>query len=271
MPRKNRRQLQAQAAAFSRYQSQGQQLSDEEEYGSAISMEVDDENEDDDDKGCEMDFKHKLDLPSISDIFELCKRECGSRKLSVLIYMILWHLDHKWRDIDALLHSIGGSQCKIAHKWAETFVNRDFDAFDDDGRGGKHSDGFYDLFPELEAEGKAFAIEACSRKSANFTTIDLAKYLDEKFYEITQTSKISDTLVRSVESCRLDLRRWGAKFQPNSQRPYFEGHERDDVVKHRQEFVSYFLARKDHYYTITEDEQPMWNIPTKKPCVLICK
>jgi hypothetical protein len=271
MPRKCRRQQQARIAALCRHQSQGQQSSDEEEYGSAIPMEIEMENQESDGKVDEMEFKTKLDVPNISDIFELCKRECGSRKLSVLIYMILRYLGHNWRLIDDILHSIGANQCKIAHKWALTFLDGDFDAFEDDGRGGKHNDGFYDLFPELEIQAKAFAVEACSKKSANFTAVDLATYLDEKFYEITQTSKINDSLVRSAESCRLDLRSWGAKFQPNSQRPYFEGHEREDVVKHRQEFISYFLARQDRYYTVSEDEQPQWNMPTGKPCVLICK
>ena len=188
----------------------------------------------------QMDFKDKLDLPSIDDVFELCTRECGSRKLSLLVYMVLRHFGHTWGDIDALLHNIDGNQCTIAHKWAETFLTSDFDAFEDDGRDGKHNDGFYYLFPELEIEAKACGIESCSKKSANFSTVDLAKYLDKGFYELTHTSKINDTLVSSSESCRLDLRRWSAKFQQNSQRPCIERHERHDVVKHRQEFVSYF-------------------------------
>ena len=59
-----------------------------------------------------------------------------------------------------------------------------------------------------------------------------------------------------MESCRRDLRRWSAKFQSNFQRPYFEGHERPDVVAHRQGFVSYFPQNKNQYYTITNDDQP---------------
>jgi hypothetical protein len=78
-------------------------------------------------------------------------------------------------------------------------------------------------------------------------------------------------LIRSEKSCRLDLRRWGAKFEANSQRPHFEGHERDDVVKHRNEFINYFLAYKDYYYTITDDEIPMLNFPTQNlHRILIC-
>ena len=81
--------------------------------------------------------------------------------------------------------------------------------------------------------------------------------LDKRFYELTQTSKISHTLFCSSESCRLDLRRWGARFQPNSQHPYSKEHERHDVVKHCQKFISYFLSRKDRYYSISEGAQSM--------------
>ena len=206
----------------------------------------------------QMNFKGKLDLPSIGDVFESCKCQCGLRELSILVYMVLRHFDNTWRDIDVLLHNIGGNQCKIALKWAETFLIGDFDAFEDDRRGDNHSDGFYDLFPELEIEAKAFVIESCSEKSAAFSAVDLAKYLDKRFYELIQTSKINDTLVRSSESCRLDFRRWDANFQPSSQRSYFEGHQPHDSVKHRQEFVYYFLSRKDRYHSISEGEQSMW-------------
>ncbi|CAF3648821.1 unnamed protein product [Rotaria socialis] len=77
-------------------------------------------------------------------------------------------------------------------------------------------------------------------------------------------------LVRSVESCKLDLRRFGAKFTANSSQPYFLGHEREDVVKHRKEFVKYFIEREQHSYTITNDTVPQWKTPTTKPTILLC-
>ena len=66
------------------------------------------------------------------------------------------------------------------------------------------------MFPELETEAKLFAMESCSRKSADFTVMDSESFVDAKFYELTQTSRFSDVLVCSIESCRIDLRRWGA-------------------------------------------------------------
>ena len=141
----------------------------------------------------------------------------------------------------------------------------------DDGRGGKYTDSFYDVFPELAMEGRAFVVEACSQRVATFTASNLEHFIDTRFCELTQTIKTNNQLVQSEKSCRLDLRRWGAKFEASSQRPYFEGHERADVVTHRQEFISYFLNRIGHYYTISKGDQPNWQFPTQKPCVLICK
>lgn len=282
MPPKSKRKKQAWTALLKRYKRKKEPFSCNEDHDDPMSTAMEENekgddlfllSEDDDDSVMDATcFKSRLDLFNICDIFELCKLDCDSRKLSTLVYMILRYFDHTWRNIDCFLQSIGGCKCQVAHGWAETFLDGDIDAFDTDRRGGKRFDGFYDTFPELENEAKAFVLESCSKKSANFTTLDLAKYIDGKYYEISGTLKMSDdALIRSPECCRLDLRRWGAKFQPNSQRPYFEGHERDDVVKHRNEFISYFLARKDQYYTISDEENPTWNIPKQKPCVLICK
>jgi hypothetical protein len=106
-----------------------------------------------------------------------------------------------------------------AHQWAETFLSGEIDALDDEYRGGKHSSSLFDLFPELKIETKVYKIDSCSRKAADFTAVDLANSIDKKFYEITQTVKISDGLTYSMTSCRLDLRERGAKCRANSQRP----------------------------------------------------
>ena len=76
----------------------------------------------------------------------------------------------------------------------------------------------------------------------------LPQFIDRKFYELTGTQKkSSDDLIRSERSCRLDLRRWGAKFEANTQRPYFESHEREDVIKHRNEFINYVFSTTSRY------------------------
>ncbi|CAF4639335.1 unnamed protein product [Rotaria sp. Silwood2] len=154
--------------------------------------------------------------------------------------------------IDEYLKRIGFMTAQTSHKLAAVFINGDYEEFSSDLRGGKHIDSFYDMFPEIETDAKAFVVEACSRKSADLKVSDLAQFIDT--------------------NCRLDLRRWGAKFEANSQRPYFEGHERDDVVKHRNQFINYFIIHKDFYYTVTDGETPTWKMPTQKPYrILICK
>ncbi|CAM4845696.1 unnamed protein product [Rotaria magnacalcarata] len=82
--------------------------------------------------------------------------------------------------------------------------------------------------------------------------------------------KVDQRLVRSVESCKLDLRRFGAKFTANSSRPYFLGHERENVVKHRKEFVKYLIEREQHFYMITNDTVPQWKTPITTPTILLC-
>lgn len=207
----------------------------------------------------------------ISDIFSLCKERCNPRFLSTMTFMILRHFNISFREADTFLSLIGAMTAKTCEKWVQTFL-RDFDDFLDEGRGGKQKDSFYDLYPDLEIEAQGFVVAACSQKSSSFTIIDLAKFIDQRFYEIHGSSKTGDGLVRSVEACRLDLRRWGASYKANSSRPYFEGHERIDVVAHRNDFIKYFLDRQSEYYTITHDERPKWVIPSApRPTILICR
>lgn len=65
--------------------------------------------------------------------------------------------------------------------------------------------------------------------------------------------------------------RWGAKWDSNKSRPYFLGHEREDVIEKRKEFVSYMLDRQDFYYYPIESEEALlsWNIPIRNATILI--
>ena len=106
---------------------------------------------DDDDSIIDVtDFKSRLDFFNIGDLFEIRKIECGSRKHSVLVYMILRYFDQTWRNIDCFIQRIGGCKCQVAYRQTETFLSGDLGAFEIEKRGGKYADGFYDFFPELE-------------------------------------------------------------------------------------------------------------------------
>ncbi|CAF4346091.1 unnamed protein product [Didymodactylos carnosus] len=172
------------------------------------------------------DLLDNLDLSAIGDLFEMCKKMCGQRNLSVLLYSLMRHLRVPWRETDDLLTSIGALQRRTAHKWTKAFLSGDLDASTEEKRGGKHSDSFYDTFPEIEMEARTFTVDRCSRKNASFTSAELAKFVDVKYYEVTGEKKEGDELIRSERSCRGDIRRKGGSFEANTQRPYFEGHER---------------------------------------------
>ncbi|CAF1519064.1 unnamed protein product [Adineta ricciae] len=187
----------------------------------------------------------KVQLTDISDIFELCKNNCSYKFLSVLLYMSLRHFNITWRDCDLFSQEIGSLSSQTCQKWVDIFVSGDIDQFCADNRGGKHIETFYETFPELELSAKVFAVERCSSKSADFTVQDLASFIDEKPSPL------------------------GFRFDSNSKRPYFEGHERPDIVSHREEFIKYFLEKKDHYYMISNDESPIWKMPTQSPASVL--
>ena len=82
-------------------------------------------------------------------------------------------------------------------------------------------------------EARAFSVLQCRQKIASFTAYDLEQFIDKRYHEINNTNKIDSDPLRSVEGCRLDLLKWSASFEKNTNRSYFEGHDRPDVVSHR--------------------------------------
>jgi hypothetical protein len=267
MPKKGRRQIQSAEIGKKRWSI---------ENDSQVDSSDDDVNMDSNENGVAGDGKNinwinEDILSHIGDLFQLCKNQCNFRMLNTLLYITLRHFNITWAGIDSFMSAIGGMWCKTAHKWAEIFLTDDFEMFMKDERGGKKGDSFFDIYPELEIAAKLFVAEACSRKSADFKALDLANYIDSQYYEITNTIKSNNELIRSERMCRLDMRRWGCRFESNSQRPYFQGHDRVDVLAYRKEFLSYFLSRKNNYYLVNIGDQPTWSILTQQPRILICK
>ncbi|CAF2979804.1 unnamed protein product, partial [Rotaria sp. Silwood2] len=134
-------------------------------------------------------FNDQVTLNDISDIFEICKNNCSYKFISVLLYMSLRHFKITWRDCDLFMKEIGALSSQTCQNWTDIFISGDFDQFFTDNRGGKRIENFYEGFPELELEAKLFAIERCRNKSADFTAWDLANFVDQKYYEITNTTK----------------------------------------------------------------------------------
>ncbi|CAF4724977.1 unnamed protein product, partial [Rotaria sp. Silwood2] len=158
---------------------------------SSFSMDISDEDE----GGVNhLNFNDRIKLCDIADIFELCKNQCNIRYLSVFIYLTLRRFNISYQETDIFLKDIGGLTEEVAHKWSNLFINGKFDEFVTDGRGGKRGDSFYDVYPELEAEGKAFAVSQCEQKAPSFTADDLANFIDKIFYEINNCEKADSHL-----------------------------------------------------------------------------
>ncbi|CAF1017857.1 unnamed protein product [Didymodactylos carnosus] len=220
----------------------------------------------------EIDFSTTEMTQNVGDIMKLCQETCNIRYLSTLLYMSLRHFNIPTTALDVFMSSIGAYNRKTSHKWSDVFLNQSLDEFLLDRRGGKRGDGFYDLYPEIEIEARTFTVEACGRKAASFTVQELAEFIDSKFYELYDLKKTSTGLIRSVESVRLDMRKWGINYSANGLRPYFIGHERQDVIEHRGRIIDYFLAREKMYYRLTDDDQPEWIKPTSpNPVILITR
>ncbi|CAF3858213.1 unnamed protein product, partial [Rotaria sp. Silwood1] len=216
-------------------------------------------------------FSNNFMVDDIGDLFELSKNKVGLKLISVLLFMTLRHFGISWLQCNQFFKEIGALTAETANKWTNIFLSGGVNEFVSEGRGGKRTSSFYDIFPDIESLAKAYSVRPCAEKAADFDAFELSKFIDDQFYILTCIEKnTNDPLIRSVKSCRLDLRRWGARFESNSQRPYFEGHERPDVVQHRQAFLQHFLTRKNSYYLISEGAQPKWQMPTTgTPTILL--
>ena len=106
----------------------------------------------------ELTFNEKLLLTDIGDLAEMCRLKCGTKYLSTLLYMSLRFFNIKWEDVDEYLKSIGFMTAETSHKWATVFMKGDYEEFSNDLRGGKQTDSFYDMFPDIESDAKAFVV-----------------------------------------------------------------------------------------------------------------
>ena len=288
---KSKRRSQSAAAIRSRWAKQKNIDPSADVFNPDISINVPDLNENK--RGTNF-LKNNISILDIGNLFGAVAEETSIRSLSVLVYLSLMHFGLPWRDIDLFLKDIGGLSAEICNKWGKILIEEDLEEFLKDNRGGKHDESFYDIYPELENAAKLYALNGCKRKSASFTCSELAAYLDDEYYKLTGEVrfgfiifcffnhifmffffyciqiKATQELIRSESACCRDLHRWGCKFDKNTAKPYWEGHERPDVIEARTKFVSDFLTNQEKYYRVEEGKNVRWNIPKKNPTVLLC-
>jgi hypothetical protein len=187
MPQKSKRRSQSAAAIRSRWAKKNIDQSDDV-FNSEISINVPDIDEDKKEKDI---LKNKISILDIGDLFEIIRQETSLRSLSVLLHLSLMYFGIPWRKIDSFLKDIGGLSAETCNKWSTSLIEQDLEGFLEDNRGGKHGEGFFDIYPELENLAKLYAVEACKRKSASFTCSELAEYLDDQYYELTGEVRIA--------------------------------------------------------------------------------
>jgi hypothetical protein len=201
-------------------------------------------------------------LESVRDLFSLLIdsfegfNAIHKRILSTSIYTLLRLVGQTFNSSREILNTLKLSRAQTCQEWCETIMDEDdLSVILRDGRGYYKRITFYESCPELELEAKAFVLESASTIKCSFDLLTLAQFVDKRFREnyseLFEGSKFdSSKLVRSEESCRADLVKWGYRYGKNTCRPYFLGHERDDVVASRKKLVSYLLHNKELYYTV---------------------
>lgn len=196
------------------------------------------------------------------------------RVLSVFVYLLLRLFNIQYEQVRVCLQELGLSDVSRCHVWPETIAEeKDSTVVLKDKRGQRQYNNFYDSYPELEEIVKLFVLDGLKQKNCSFDCGQLAKFVDKEFRSIYATDvKLQNfpdnQLVRSVESCRVDLLRWGAVWDKNKSRPYFEGHERDDNIQHRMEFCQRFSDSKDFYFYPLQQGQRL-NHPIRRPTILL--
>ena len=229
------------------------------------------------------DLVSKLDYNHLSHLKELIlsiaeKPHIAKRLISTFTFGILRINGISYNKTKEILESIGCCEITTASKWANVLRNSDDPLTLLEENRKYKGDDFYQLYPEIKAEAIIFSQNKMKQKIANFKARDLSKFINEKYTEISGQSIEEGVFLRSERNCRRDLLKWGAKFECNKKRPYFEGHERPDVKEYRKEFVKLFdIKKKDFGYLQKMDEKmhtflekSIVRIEEQKKIVLIC-
>ena len=87
---------------------------------------------------------------------------------------------------------------ETAQRWALTLVESDDPSIIlNDKRGGYKKDLLYDVYPELESDAKAFAINETAKKNCAFNVDSLSKFIHMRYQELSGVKIESKERVRS--------------------------------------------------------------------------
>ena len=112
-------------------------------------------------------------------------KNINDRVLSTVIYSLLRHFGVKYKTCLENLKELDLFSSSKVHVYSIKLQNTEFDFLYSDGRSSNHTDGFYENFPELKHDALVFEISKCQEKSSSFSALDLSKFLNEKYTELT--------------------------------------------------------------------------------------
>jgi hypothetical protein len=196
----------------------------------------------------------------------------SERIFGTVIYMILRHFDIGRAKIEHVLNAFDCLNTKTTRRWALTMLEEDDQSIILlDKRGGYKQPQLYAQYPEIEIEAKAYAITETSERNSMFTVKKLSAFVNARFQELSDENLDANESIRSNSSLRLDLCRWGAKWTKNGKKTYFIGHEREDVVDHRNKLLRYLIENQSRFYQQTAADEMEWVPPSEdKPITIIC-
>ena len=154
----------------------------------------------------------------------------------------------KWVDILKEINCLSAESCQLN---LQEYLHGSKDIFDCDRRGGQQNNSFYEVYPVLEIIANEFVASECTKKKSSFIVLELANFINQKFFEMNGLELQNKKLIQCEESCRKDLEKWGVKFNLLSKRLYFKGRERIDVICYRSQFFQHFVSIASNYYLLT--------------------
>ena len=149
---------------------------------------------------------------------------------------------------------------KTAELYANKQVNSDVDELKIDNRGRYHRYSIFEFFPDLRDHLHEFVINKVSQKTSIF---NIKMCIDEG-HEYLKRSRpeIDFGDVINYKSIQNLLDNWGFKYSNNKSRPFINGHEREDVVAVRQDFIQYFYSIKQNFFIYEKNDLAYcWKYP----------
>ena len=157
----------------------------------------------------------------------------SERLFAVIIYMCLKLSGISRKQIDCMMQLLGTYRCETAHYYAIKFINED-----EENRGGYRREDIFDIYPTLKDYIKGYTIQKVSERNSKFTIQTLRNFAVNKPKEYTDNIDINfNNSVISERMLNTLLFSWGFYWGKNKARPFFNGHERSDVIVLRENFV----------------------------------